>query len=74
MASKVRLFCANRGATIYYTTGGSHSTTASNVYDPGKARNYVIRLAGIGSHTLKAVAVAPGHAESAMAEATFIIR
>jgi hypothetical protein len=54
------------GATIYYTTDGSTPTTASTQYtDPF--------LVGLGTTTIKAIAVKPGLSPSAVASATYRI-
>src|SRR5439155_278913 len=54
---------ATPGATIYYTTDGSTPTTASSVYSGP--------ILVITRTTIKAMAVAPGWAPSAVATATY---
>ncbi len=54
---------ATPGATIYYTTDGSTPTTASSVYSGP--------ILVIIQTTIKAMAVAPGWAPSAVATATY---
>ena len=68
----VRISDATAAATIYYTLDGSDPTTASIVYIAGK-KNKGFKLTGLGSHTLKAKAVAPGFNDSAIATAVFDI-
>ena len=53
---------------MYYTTDGTTPTTSSSLYT-GQ-----ITLAGTGSKTAKAIAVASGYNNSAVATATFTIR
>ena len=56
---------ATSGAVIYYTTNGATPTT-------GSAR-YTSAIKVTGNETIKAIAVAPSHAASAMASATYVI-
>ena len=63
---QVTLSDATPGAVIHYTSDGSAPTTASAVYSSPL---------NIGSSTtLKALAVAPGFAQSAMATAVYVIQ
>ena len=72
---RVKLFCATPGATIFYTTDGSDPTTASTVYHvpTGRRQKPGFVITGKGSHTVKAIAIAPGLGLSATAVATFTI-
>ncbi len=72
----VTLSCATQGATIHYTTDGSDPTTASPVFagaTGNKKKTKGILIKGKGLHTLKAMAAASGHTNSAIAIATFTI-
>jgi N-acetylneuraminic acid mutarotase len=73
----VKLSCATAGATIYYTTDGSDPTTASNIFNgaTGKKKKKAkgIIISGKGQHTVKAMATALGHHNSAIAVASFTI-
>ena len=73
---RVKLLSATPGATIYYTTDGSDPTTSSTVYPmvTGKKKKKGFVITGRGSHTVKAMAVAPGFINSATAFASFTIR
>jgi Fn3 associated len=66
------MFDATPGATIYYTTDGSDPTAGSSVYFAGK-KNKGFKLAGVGTYTVKAKAVASGYADSDIATAVFNI-
>ena len=61
----VEISCATSGATIYYTTDGSTPTTSSAVYSSAITVNETT--------TIKAIAVASGYDNSAVAEATYTI-
>jgi choice-of-anchor A domain-containing protein len=59
---------ATAGASVHYTTDGSTPTVNSRLYltaDPVQV---------LGTVTIKAIAVAPGHSQSAVASATYIIK
>jgi hypothetical protein len=68
----VKLSCATAGATIYYTLDGSDPTTASTVYFAGK-KNKGLKLTGVGSHTVKAMAAESGYNNSPITTADFTI-
>ena len=59
----VTLTCATEGAAIYYTTDGSDPTMAST--------QYTAPFALTETATVKAIAVADGHSDSAISTATF---
>ena len=63
---------ATAGATIYYTLDGSDPTTASTAYVKSK-KNKGFKLTGLGSHTVKAKAVAAGFNDRDIATAVFDI-
>jgi hypothetical protein len=72
---KVKIMCATPGATIHYTTDGSDPTSASPVYPTGnKKKNAGVLVTGRGSHTVKAIAIAPNFNNSPIAVATFTIQ
>ncbi len=54
------------GAVIYYTTNGTAPTTSSSVYSGPIA-------VGIGTTTIKAMAIASGSSQSAVVTATYIV-
>jgi len=63
---KVTISSASAGVTVYYTTNGTTPTTSSAKYTS----------AGIivsATETIKAIALAPGYSQSAVASATYII-
>ena len=64
-AQNVSISCATSGATIYYTTDGSTPTTSSAVYSSA--------IPVSETTTIKAIAVASGYDNSAVAEATYTI-
>ena len=70
------MFDGTAGATIYYTTDGSDPTTLSSVYPTptGKKKFKGITITGNGQHTVKAMAVAPGLAQSPITTAKYTIR
>jgi len=57
---------ASPGVTIYYTTDGSTPTTSSTVYT-----GPILVVTALGPTTIKAMAVAPGWSQSAVASATY---
>ena len=61
----VEISCATSGATIYYTTDGATPTTSSAVYSSA--------IPVSETTTIKAMAVASGYDNSAVAEATYTI-
>ena len=61
----VTMSCATSGAAIHYTTDGSTPTAASTLYTAPVAVTAAV--------TLKAIAVAAGHAASAVASASYTI-
>ena len=61
----VNISDSTAGATIYYTTNGSTPTTSSSVYSGS--------ITVSTTETLKAIAVAPGDTNSAMATAAYTI-
>lgn len=64
----VSISTASTGATIYYTTDGSDPSTASASYTGA------IPVAGDGTAmTIRAIAVAPGTQESAIADASYSV-
>jgi hypothetical protein len=65
-AQSVTLSDLSSGATIYYTTDGSTPTTGSAVY--GAA------ISIVANTTLKAIAIAPGLGQSAVATASYVIQ
>jgi len=64
-AQKVSISDATTAATIYYTTNGTTPTTAST--------KYTVPIAVSRSETVKAIAVATGFTESAVASALYTI-
>jgi hypothetical protein len=62
----VSISSASPGVTIYYTTDGSTPTASSTQYT-GQF------LIGLGTTTVRAIAVAPGWSPSAVASATYVI-
>lgn len=62
----VSISSASPGVTIYYTTDGSTPTTSSTQYTGSF-------LVGIGTTTVRAIAVASGWSQSAIASATYRI-
>jgi sugar lactone lactonase YvrE len=66
LAQNVSLSSATTGATIYYTTDGTIPSTTSTVYSTA--------ITISASTTLKALAVAPGYAQSPVASAAYMIQ
>ena len=64
-AKSVTITDATTGAAIYYTTDGTAPTTSSNLYSGA--------ITVSATQTIKAIAVAPGLTNSAVATATYII-
>jgi hypothetical protein len=64
-AQSVKITSATTGATIYYTTTGATPTTAS--------AKYTAAIAVSASETIKAIAVATGHTNSAVGTAAYVI-
>jgi hypothetical protein len=64
-AQSVKITSATTGATVYYTTTGATPTTASTKYTAG--------IAVSASETIKAIAVATGHTNSAVGTAAYVI-
>jgi hypothetical protein len=62
-AQSVTITSATRDAAIYYTIDGSNPTTASTLYTGP--------IAVDATETLKAIAISPGYAESAIATAVY---
>jgi hypothetical protein len=62
----ISISSASPGTTIYYTTDGSTPTTASTQYTGSF-------LVGVGTTTVKAIAVAAGWSQSNVATATYTI-
>jgi hypothetical protein len=65
-AQSVTISDSTPGAVIYYTTNGTAPTTSSAVYSSAITVN--------ANTTLKAMAVAPGFAQSAAASAAYVIQ
>jgi sugar lactone lactonase YvrE len=65
-AQSVKLSDATTNSTIYYTTDGTTPTTAST--------RYTGAIAISSTETIKAIAIAPGYAPSAVASATYTIQ
>ncbi len=61
----VKLIDATAGAVIYYTTNGTIPTTAST--------KYTAAIAVSATETIKAIAAATGHTNSAVASAAYVI-
>lgn len=64
-AQTVAISCATSGATIYYTTDGSTPTTSSSQYSSP--------LTVSSTETVKAIATASGHVQSAVGTASYTI-
>ena len=65
-AQKVTIADATKGASIYYTTNGATPTTESTKYTGA--------IAVSATETVKAIAVATGHANSGVSSAAYAIR
>jgi hypothetical protein len=65
-SQSIVLSSTTQGATIYYTTNGTTPTAASTVYSTPI-------VAGTGTTTIEAIAVANGFPPSAVATATYIV-
>jgi N-acetylneuraminic acid mutarotase len=68
MENAVAISDATPGATIYYTTNGTTPTASSTKYTG------TITFTAGSTDTLKAIAVAPGYVNSAMATVTFFVQ
>ncbi|PYR59280.1 MAG: hypothetical protein DMF85_08220 [Acidobacteria bacterium] len=66
LPQSVSISDASPGVTIYYTTDGTTPTTSSTQYT-----GPILVL--VGTTTVKAIAVAPGWSQSAVASATYSI-
>ena len=64
-AKTVTISDATRGAVIYYTLNGALPTA--------KSTRYIEAFTASGNETVKAIAIAPDHAESTLASAKFTI-
>lgn len=69
----VTLTCRTPGASIYYTLDGSYPTENSTLYQNSGGLNYPIQLEAEGTTTIRAMAVAPGCAESEVLEVTYAL-
>jgi hypothetical protein len=65
-AQTVTVTCATSGATLYYTVDGGTPTSASTKYNSA--------IVVSSTTTLKAIAIAIGYADSAIASATYTIQ
>jgi hypothetical protein len=70
----IKLSSITPGASVYFTIDGGYPNTSSPVYVPGKKGKAGIIIVGKGTYTLRAISVAPGYNNSAVATAVFTIK
>jgi hypothetical protein len=69
----VKISDSTPGATIHFTRDGTDPTAASAVYNAQKKKTG-IKLSGKGQKIIKAIAMAPGYNDSAIATAVFTLK